>query len=138
MKFTKFFKRVLFLSFFAVLGGCKIPEAQKKIDPLCSSLWYFPDAPAVVVINFTPDGRVLGAIGEKRFFAPVTYHEDGSFTIDSIAVSQLGRTPDFEKPFLAALKKAVYRREKGGKMELFDAEGEKVMVLTPVPKEERR
>ena len=126
MKIAIFLKTVLFF-FLAATAGCVSKEPPPP-NPLCNT-WHIPQAPTVLRISFTPDGRMVGVLGLNNFFAPVQYFPENRIRIHSIALSRRGEYPDFADRFFKALRSAEYADVTGTKLLLFDRDQKKVMTL---------
>ena len=126
MKFTFFFKSVLFFMLLLTYG-CSTPE-KTPVNPVWA-MWHIPKSPVPLRISFTPDGRVVGVMGMNNFFAPVRYLPDGGLEIYSFAIAKRGEEPAFAQKFFNALRSARYSTVQGNKLLLFDRSHKKVMTL---------
>jgi heat shock protein HslJ len=138
----------------AVVGSCRSgPQAERTAPPVAEtpsqqaapdrplgswSLAAFGDGGALVAgtkveVEFTANGHVRGHGGCNQFFGDFTVEEEGRIAAGPFGATRMACPPpvmEQESRFLGALEQAESFRVSSGNLELSDADGKILVVLS--------
>ena len=126
-------KKFLFAAAALLLfSGCSATakRAAQRDGELAESYWRPVKSPVPAYIEFTGDGRMVGAIGNDRFFGPVAYAKGKRLRLGPVAATRNPRAEHrITEFFIARLEKTRGYVLDGDTLTFYDEERRPVMKL---------